>query len=153
MASINGGSVLFFFLTFTTMVTNLHADIAEFDDFLKKKAELALEASLKAYNPNPEEVAENFNKQVGDSLHLQSYATQRVQVTKRDYAMESEWKDWQWRSEGDKFINGAFFVESGPPLKDSPSSGQKMIKHKPGSYAGRLTRYAGRLKCTVGQPC
>jgi len=38
------------------------------------------------------------------------------QVTKRDYAPESEWKNWQWRSEGDLLMNGAFFVQSGKRL-------------------------------------
>jgi len=77
------------------------------------------------------------------------------EVTKRDYADKSEWMNWRWRSEGDKFMNGAFFVESGTPLKheNSPLSKSNLIKFKPGSYAGRLTRYAGALKCRVGTPC
>lgn len=75
-------------------------------------------------------------------------------MTKRDYASEDEWKNWQWRSEGDKFTNGAFFRESGPPF--SGESGQlkkNLIKAKPGTFAGRLTRYAGALKCKPGKPC
>lgn len=75
------------------------------------------------------------------------------EVTKRDYAEKSEWMGWQWRSEGDKFLNGAFFVESGPPLKKSPFTGKNKLQFKPGSYAGRLTRYAGALECREGKPC
>ncbi|XP_027099313.1 pectate lyase [Coffea arabica] len=75
------------------------------------------------------------------------------EVTKRDYAEKSQWMGWQWRSEGDKFLNGAFFVESGPPLKKSPFTGKNKLQFKPGSYAGRLTRYAGALKCREGKPC
>ncbi|KAL6566479.1 hypothetical protein OROGR_002094 [Orobanche gracilis] len=77
------------------------------------------------------------------------------EVTKRDYASPSEWKNWQWRSEGDLFTNGAFFTESGPPLKHtkSPLTGQNLIKFKPGSYVGRLTRAAGAIKCYAGHFC
>lgn len=36
-----------------------------------------------------------------------------MQVTKRVETGEGEWKDWNWRSEGDIMVNGAFFVASG----------------------------------------
>ncbi|KAG8366303.1 hypothetical protein BUALT_Bualt17G0062300 [Buddleja alternifolia] len=77
------------------------------------------------------------------------------QVTKRDYATEDEWKNWQWRSEGDKFSNGAYFIESGPKIRStvSPLNKRNLIKFKPGSYAGRLTRYAGALKCRTDKSC
>lgn len=78
-----------------------------------------------------------------------------MQVTKRDYAPESEWMKWQWRSEGDLFTNGAYFRESGPPLEHtkSPLTGENLIKHKPGSFVGRLTRNAGALRCRPGVYC
>ncbi|KZV57035.1 pectate lyase-like [Dorcoceras hygrometricum] len=61
---------------------------------------------------------------------------------------------WQWRSEGDKFLNGAFFTESGPPIKQIKAPLKRnLINFKPGSYAGRLTRFSGALKCYVGRPC
>ncbi|GER51507.1 pectin lyase-like superfamily protein, partial [Striga asiatica] len=74
---------------------------------------------------------------------------QYKEVTKRDYATPEEWKRWQWRSEGDLFTNGAFFTESGAPLehKKSPLTHRNLIKFKPGSYVGRLTRSAGAIKC------
>ena len=77
------------------------------------------------------------------------------EVTKRDYAQESEWMKWQWRSEGDLFTNGAYFRESGPPLKHTknPLTGENLIKFKPGSFAGRLTRNAGALRCSAGKYC
>ncbi|XP_052172663.1 pectate lyase-like [Diospyros lotus] len=74
-------------------------------------------------------------------------------ITHRDYASESEWSKWQWRSEGDLLMNGAKFVESGGPLKDNPYSRQDFIKAKPGSYVTRLTRFSGPLKCIPGKPC
>jgi len=76
-----------------------------------------------------------------------------MKVTKRDYAPESEWKNWQWRSIKDELGNGAFFVESGPVLTDRPFTRQDMISSRPGTYVGRLTRYAGALRCIVGKPC
>ena len=72
-------------------------------------------------------------------------------MTKRE-ATPEVWKHWQWRSEGDKFTNGAYFVESGPPFS-SEAVKMNLIKAKPGSFAGRLTRYAGALKCKPGHPC
>ncbi|KAJ8567046.1 hypothetical protein K7X08_019254 [Anisodus acutangulus] len=39
----------------------------------------------------------------------------KKEITKRDYAPESVWKQWTWRSQGDLLMNGAFFVESGDP--------------------------------------
>nr|XP_043618348.1 probable pectate lyase 18 [Erigeron canadensis] len=35
------------------------------------------------------------------------------EVTKRMEAKEDEWKGWNWRTEGDLMVNGAFFVPSG----------------------------------------
>ncbi|EPS61840.1 hypothetical protein M569_12953, partial [Genlisea aurea] len=38
------------------------------------------------------------------------------EVTKRVDASESEWLAWNWRTVGDKMVNGAFFVPSGDRL-------------------------------------
>lgn len=68
-------SVLFlvFFVALAATITALHAGtidadahIGEFDDFLQKKAENARQASLRAYNPDPEAVTDSFNEQVGE---------------------------------------------------------------------------------------
>ncbi|KAG9155529.1 hypothetical protein Leryth_009949 [Lithospermum erythrorhizon] len=75
------------------------------------------------------------------------------EVTHRDYSEESEWKNWQWTSEGDLFLNGAFFVPSGSPLKQTPFSKNTTLEYKPGSFVGSLTRDAGALSCKVNQPC
>lgn len=75
------------------------------------------------------------------------------EVTKRDYAPESVWKDWTWRSEGDLMMNGAFFVQSGNPSAVKRFSRKDMIKYKSGTFVTRLTRFAGAIKCEVGKPC
>ncbi|KAK4409963.1 putative pectate lyase P18 [Sesamum angolense] len=38
------------------------------------------------------------------------------QVTKHEDAPESEWRHWNWRSEGDLMMNGAYFLQSGRGL-------------------------------------
>ncbi|KAI5558780.1 hypothetical protein BDE02_17G064500 [Populus trichocarpa] len=74
------------------------------------------------------------------------------QVTKRDYATESEWKTWTWRSENDLMMNGAFFIESGKPRTKRPHK-KFMITAKPGSLATRMTLFAGALDCKSGRKC
>lgn len=39
------------------------------------------------------------------------------EVTKRVDTQQSKWKGWNWRSEGDILLNGAFFVASGEELE------------------------------------
>lgn len=46
------------------MFPTLRANIADFDQVWQKRAEDAKKASLEAYNPHPERVAQNFNKEV-----------------------------------------------------------------------------------------
>lgn len=73
------------------------------------------------------------------------------EVTKRDYAPEGVWRQWTWRSDGDLMMNGAFFVQSGNPIKNFHRHG--VIRAKPGTFVTRLTRFAGSLRCKKGQPC
>ncbi|KDP45476.1 hypothetical protein JCGZ_09725 [Jatropha curcas] len=75
------------------------------------------------------------------------------EVTKRDYAPMSEWKKWNWRSEGDLMVNGAFFVESGEPALHLRPSKKFMIKAKHGRFATQMTRFAGALDCKYGKKC
>ncbi|CDP14850.1 unnamed protein product [Coffea canephora] len=74
------------------------------------------------------------------------------EVTKRDYAPESVWKDWVWKSQGDLMMNGAFFVQSGDPNHNFGSNAD-LIGPKPGEFANRLTRFAGALNCIAKRPC
>ncbi|GAV63758.1 Pec_lyase_C domain-containing protein/Pec_lyase_N domain-containing protein [Cephalotus follicularis] len=75
------------------------------------------------------------------------------EVTKREYAPESEWKNWLWKSEGDLLMNGAFFPQSGDPHAKHSFSKLDMIKYKPGTFVTRLTRFSGSLKCVLGKAC
>lgn len=58
--------LLFIVLIFVLTFTNSHRDTAYYDDYMKKRAKDALEDSFKAYNPNPEELTDQFNGQVGE---------------------------------------------------------------------------------------
>ncbi|KAK4791049.1 hypothetical protein SAY86_031462 [Trapa natans] len=73
------------------------------------------------------------------------------EVTKRDYAPESVWKSWNWRSDGDLLLNGAFFVQSGSPY--TRMNKKDVIKAKPGSFVPRLTRFSGAVDCVRNKPC
>ena len=79
-----------------------------------------------------------------------------MQITKRDYAEETVWSAWNWTTDNDLYLNGAFFRASG--VRNSHELTQNfsrfdVIRAKPGSHAARLTRYAGALACRVGEPC
>ncbi|MBA0614070.1 hypothetical protein Godav_014403 [Gossypium davidsonii] len=76
------------------------------------------------------------------------------EITNRNYAPESEWKNWVWRSEGDLYMNGAFFRTSGPPSPPNLSFSEKdVIKAKPATFVRRLTRFAGTLDCKEYVKC
>ncbi|XP_068496349.1 putative pectate lyase 2 [Phaseolus vulgaris] len=73
------------------------------------------------------------------------------QVTKRESS--EGWNNWKWRSFGDEFLNGAYFVPSGygscTPLY---SDAQTFIAAK-ASMVPFLTLNAGPLNCVVGKAC
>ncbi|XP_065879192.1 pectate lyase-like [Euphorbia lathyris] len=75
------------------------------------------------------------------------------QVTKREYATQNQWMQWNWRSDRDLMMNGAFFISSGSSLTHSDFTRMQMIKSKPGTFVTRLTRYSGALDCFRGKPC
>ncbi|RAL38278.1 hypothetical protein DM860_002256 [Cuscuta australis] len=78
----------------------------------------------------------------------------KKEVTHRAAGTSEEWKQWTWRSEGDVFMNGAFFVESGDP-KFTSKHGKLYdgIKAFKGEEVTWITRFAGALPCKIGFPC
>lgn len=76
-----------------------------------------------------------------------------MKVTNRNGAPEALWRNWQWRSEGDLFKNGAFFRESGPEIKSTPFTEHTTIQFEPAKFVGRLTRKAGVIQCKIGKAC
>ncbi|KAL0450592.1 UNVERIFIED_CONTAM: putative pectate lyase P59 [Sesamum latifolium] len=76
------------------------------------------------------------------------------EVTKREYSPESVWKSWTWRSEGDIFQGGAFFVQSGDPTYTSKHPEKyDLIKAASAQNVVEITKFAGALGCKVGVPC
>lgn len=59
-------SVIFLFslLLFASLIPKLHANVGDFDPYLEKKAEEALQSSLANYNKNPEQLTQTFNQEV-----------------------------------------------------------------------------------------
>ncbi|CAF2000011.1 hypothetical protein Bca4012_078405 [Brassica carinata] len=80
------------------------------------------------------------------------------QVTKREYTPYTEWKSWNWQSERDYFLNGAYFVNSGranawSPAPKNPIHRKFAIRPQSGTGVRRLTKDAGTLGCRPGKSC
>lgn len=64
------------------------------------------------------------------------------QVTKRVDTDTNGWSNWNWRSEGDIMINGAFFVPSG--AGSSPEYAQaSSVEPKGANYIDQITMNVG----------
>ncbi|KAE8724537.1 putative pectate lyase 22 [Hibiscus syriacus] len=74
------------------------------------------------------------------------------EVTKREDASESKWRKWNWRSEGDWMLNGAFFRASGKGTSSSYAKASS-LSARPSSLVSELTGAAGVLVCKKGSPC
>lgn len=62
-------------------------------------------------------------------------------------------KNWNWRSEGDKFLDGAFFTSV--PMKWSAQSYSKTVScsARPASMVASMVKGAGPLSCRRGAVC
>ncbi|CAN0896326.1 Probable pectate lyase 22 [Linum grandiflorum] len=74
------------------------------------------------------------------------------EVTKHEIAPESEWRKWNWRSQGDLFQNGAFFTRTGAGASSSYARASS-LGAKPSSVVGSITAGAGTLPCKRGRRC
>ncbi|XP_022753041.1 putative pectate lyase 21 [Durio zibethinus] len=74
------------------------------------------------------------------------------EVTKRESSLDTEWKNWNWRSEGDTMLNGAFFTPSGEEAPESYIKASSMVA-KPTSLLTKTAKYAGTLSCQIGHGC
>lgn len=64
------------------------------------------------------------------------------QVTKRVETDEREWTAWNWRTEGDVMVNGAFFVPSGIGLSTQYAKASS-VEPKSAALIQQLTMNAG----------
>ncbi|KAK9117401.1 hypothetical protein Sjap_016348 [Stephania japonica] len=74
------------------------------------------------------------------------------EVTKHEDAPMSEWKNWNWRSEGDLLLNGAFFTPSGAGASSSYARASS-LGARPSTLVSSLTMGAGALNCRKGSRC
>ncbi|KAK6143986.1 hypothetical protein DH2020_020806 [Rehmannia glutinosa] len=62
------------------------------------------------------------------------------------------WRHWNWRSEGDLMLNGAYFTRSGRGAGASYARASSLAA-KSSSLVGSLTSGAGALRCRRGMQC
>ncbi|GLU07870.1 hypothetical protein SLE2022_248090 [Rubroshorea leprosula] len=74
------------------------------------------------------------------------------EVTKRVDTAADQWKQWNWRSDGDLMLNGAFFTPSGRGAAASYARASS-LGAKSSSMVGIITSNAGALSCTRGSIC
>ncbi|CAA2968474.1 probable pectate lyase 8 [Olea europaea subsp. europaea] len=74
------------------------------------------------------------------------------EVTKRIETAESKWKGWNWRSEGDLMLNGAYFTPSGAGASASYARASS-LGAKSSSLISSITSGAGALTCRSGRQC
>ncbi|KVI09236.1 hypothetical protein Ccrd_012421 [Cynara cardunculus var. scolymus] len=65
---------------------------------------------------------------------------------------KSEWKNWNWRSEGDLMLNGAYFRESGRGSASTYARASS-LSGRPSTLVAGMTRAAGALICRKGSHC
>ena len=73
-------------------------------------------------------------------------------MTKRVNTDTGVWKDWNWRSEGDLLLNGAYFTPSGAGAAANYARASS-LGAKSSSMVGTITSDSGVLNCRRGQPC
>ncbi|CAN8254654.1 unnamed protein product [Cochlearia groenlandica] len=66
------------------------------------------------------------------------------EVTKRVETPDGDWKGWNWRSEGDILVNGAFFVASGEGAEMRYEKAYS-VEPKSVSFIDRITFHSGVL--------
>lgn len=74
------------------------------------------------------------------------------EVTKREDNNVNEWRQWNWRSEGDMLLNGAYFVPSGAGAASAYAKASS-LGARPSSLVQPLTATAGVLTCRRGVRC
>jgi len=75
-----------------------------------------------------------------------------MQVTKHEEAPESEWRDSNWKSEGDLMLSGPYFQQSGSAAASTYASASSLSAH-PSHLVGSITMGAGVLNCKKGSCC
>lgn len=77
-------------------------------------------------------------------LMLDWFAWWPWQVTKRVDTAEGQWSGWNWRTEGDMMVNGAYFVPSGEGMEEIYEKASS-TDPKSSALVDTLTQNAGVL--------
>lgn len=107
---------------------------------------------LAPQDPFAKEVTKSTLSETFWSPTLSKYYIEHAQVTKRVNTDRGTWGGWNWRSEGDLMLNGAYFTPSGAGASSSYSRASS-LSAKPSSLVGTLTSSAGVLPCRRGRTC
>lgn len=75
------------------------------------------------------------------------------EVTKRVDTDAGQWEGWNWRSEGDLLLNGAYFTPSGAGASASYARASSLGAKSSSSMVGTITSGAGVLGCRRGRQC
>ncbi|GAU49554.1 hypothetical protein TSUD_50830 [Trifolium subterraneum] len=67
---------------------------------------------------------------------------QKINVTKRVETDDKEWSGWNWRTDGDIMVNGAFFVPSGAGMSAQYAEASS-VQPKSVVQIDQLTMYSG----------
>ncbi|PHT46357.1 putative pectate lyase 18 [Capsicum baccatum] len=74
------------------------------------------------------------------------------QVTKHEISPEREWKKWNWRSDGDLMLNGAYFVQSGAKASSNYARASS-LSAKSSSLISSIVSSPGALNCRRSYRC
>ncbi|GMY30956.1 putative pectate lyase 21 [Fagus crenata] len=86
------------------------------------------------------------------NVFIASESNSTKEVTKRENSESSEWQSWNWRSDEDLMLNGAFFTPSGQETPASYIRATSMVA-RPASHLINTPPSAGVLDCQIGIPC
>ncbi|AES72123.2 putative pectate lyase [Medicago truncatula] len=75
------------------------------------------------------------------------------EITKHFYSSKGEWENWNWRSEGDLMLNGAYFTPSGAGASSSTYAKASSMSARPPMLVASMTAGAGVLRCKKGYQC
>ncbi|KAK3013163.1 hypothetical protein RJ639_007882 [Escallonia herrerae] len=67
-------------------------------------------------------------------------------------SVDNEWKNWNWRSDGDLMMNGAYFTASGQATPGIYAKASSMVA-RPASLLQNIMPSPGVLSCKIGQQC
>ncbi|KAL3508368.1 hypothetical protein ACH5RR_027769 [Cinchona calisaya] len=87
------------------------------------------------------------------NVFIASDDVQTKEVTKHESPLGYEdWKNWNWRSDGDLMLNGARFTSSGQESPASYTKASSMVA-RPASLLTNIVPFSGVLNCKIGQQC